>query len=260
MIFVLSVCYNCVLAGTEQKVGPAVVIVAVQEVIRATPPNTPTQRITKQQFVSDTVLAYIGTSNSTRQVRKGSRKSRQIDRFITEYVIPNSQYQRKKWQFASLMLLSTSETKELTSFHHKPHCLRCGRPFLNSSKTFSPDSHLFDNYIIAQPSMRKGNTTHAEKVILNNFDKLWTAYKIQNDSQIPASIILYSWIMPCVRCTNLIIKRLSHLGVPVTVIYTISWQKERADVQVNSRQRLKDMKMTVKKVDCPYRLQFKQKR
>ena len=117
-----------------------------------------------------------------------------------------------------------------------------------------PNRKCFNNFIIARP---KDNIKHAEAVILDNFDQLWVAYKTKNYNQTPASIILYSWIMPCNDCTDAIIKKLSTLCIPVTIVYTIPWTKESDQIQEKSRNRLKENRITVDCVNCPYRLQPK---
>ena len=147
-----------------------------------------------------------------------------FDAFITNIVIPNSEKQRKRWQFASLILQSASEAQDRHTFHYKPSN-RHGRPLLNRNNTLSPDPGHFNNYIIARPEKCRDDMIHAEAAILHNFQSLWEAH-VKINCQNPVSIIFYSWIMPCTECTDLIIQGLSNLGVSVTIAYTIPWDKE----------------------------------
>ena len=208
-----------------------------------------------QEIIGKNIFAYMRVSKSSEeqiQQFQFEGRSTKLHKFVTEIVIPSAEEQRNKWQFATMMLLTAKEMKEF-AFCYKPS-QSGGQPILYESETFSPESKMFNNFIIARP---KDNIKHAEAVILDNFDQLWVAYKTKNYNQTPASIILYSWIMPCNDCTEAIIKKLSTLGIPVTIVYTIPWTKESDQIQEKSRNRLKENQITVDRVNCPYRLQPK---
>ena len=214
---------------------------------------------TSQELIGENVFAYMRVSESSEEPRKlfqFESSSVELDKLITEIVIPSTEEQRNKWQFATLMLLTAKETKEY-AFSYKPF-QNGGRPKLYKNETSSPKMDEFNNYIIARPEDIRGDTKHAEEMILENFDELWEAYKNKNSNQTPASIMLYSWIMPCEDCTEAIIKELSNLGIPVTIVYTIPWRKKGKQIQgKKSRKRLKDNGISVEHVRCPYRLQPK---
>ena len=206
-----------------------------------------------QEFIGENVFAFMRVSESSEEPQKFEDSKRRFKTFITKVVIPSTEDQRNKWQFATLMLLTAKETKK---FCYEPS-QNGGQPKLYENETFSPKSGEFNNYIIARPQNGENNTKHAEEVILENFVELLGAYKNQNSNQIPASIILYSWIMPCKDCTDAIIEKLLSHGIPITIVYTISWEKESKEIQAKSRKSLKKKGVSVVYVKCPYRLQPK---
>ena len=216
---------------------------------------------TSKEFIGENVFAHMRVSESSEGPRKLFQlesSSVELDKLITEIVIPSTEEQRNKWQFATLMLLTAKETKEY-AFSYKPF-QKGGRPKLYKSKTLSPKLDEFNNYIIARPEDIGGDTIHAEEMIFEKFDKLLDAYKTKNRNQTPASIMLYSWIMPCENCTEAIIKELlkQDIHVPVTIVYTIPWRKKGKQIQgKKSRKRFKEKGISVEHVRCPYRLQPK---
>ncbi len=169
-------------------------------------------------------------------------------------MIPKIENQRNNWQFASLMLRGECETQN-QQFMYKPH--HGGDPYVNDSKEFSPPVERFNNYIIARPSSQTHGQKHAEKVILDNFKTLWRAYMSENSNQKPASVVLYSWIMPCVTCTSNIIETLSKLGVPVHIAYTITYHREIEQQRQNSVRRIEESGMVIDQVLCQERLKPK---
>ena len=208
---------------------------------------------TSQELIGENVFAHMRVSESSEEPPfQLESRSTYLYKLITKTVIPSTEEQRNKWQFATLMLLTAKETKKF-AFSYKPSQSE-GQPILYESETFSPKPKQFNNYIIARPDDIGDNTKHAEEVILENFDELWDAYENKNSNQTPASIILYSWIMPCEDCTEDIIKKLSNRDIPVTIVYTIPWRKENPG---KSRKRFKEKGISVKHVRCPYRLQPK---
>ncbi len=74
-----------------------------------------------------------------------------------------------------------------------------------------------------------------------------------------ASIILYSWIMPCTQCTTKIINTLGNRKLKITVVYTIHfwYAKESKLVQKSNRSRLQQAGFSVEQVKYPIRLSKK---
>ena len=173
-----------------------------------------------------------------------------FDGFIIEQVIPKAENQRKNWQFACLMLRGEHETQN-QQFIYKPH--HGSNPYVNDNEAFSPPVERLNNYIIARPHGQK----HAEEVILDNFKTLWRAYMSKNRNQKPVSVVLYSWIIPCVTCTSNIIKSLSKLEVPVHIAYTIKYHCETEQQRQNSVRRIEESGMVIDQVRCQERLKPK---
>ena len=232
---------------------------ATNEDTQEATPQVTSAPIDIQDFITNQVFQWCVTEES-QETRQQARESGDLvdgsdpdyDSFITEVVIPKSEEQRRKWQFATLMLLSASETQHPHRFRFKPN--RQGCPLLNSNDSLSPSPDKFNNYIIARPEEHRDGTKHAEVVILEDFNRLLEAYKRNNKKQEPVSIVLHSWIMPCKDCTDLIIQRLSNLGISVKISYTISWRYESKKDQEENRRRMTSCGITVEQVQYPHRL------
>ncbi len=177
-----------------------------------------------------------------------------FDQFIIEDVIPQTEDQRKQWQFACLMLRNATETRNY-SFTYKPNS--GGRPLVNTNEPFSPPRKYLHNYIITRPNKELGQwrQKHAEKVIFDEFHNLWQSYCGKNGNQPPKSIVLYSWIMPCKNCTEAIIRNLSKLGVPVCIAYTIPYSRESNEQHNENKKRLSAHGIVIEKVEYPHRLE-----
>ncbi len=173
-----------------------------------------------------------------------------FDGFIIEQVIPKTENQRKNWQFACLMLRGASETQ----FIYRPQ-YSGNFPYVDDSKAFSPPVKQLHNYIIARPSSH--GQKHAEEVIIDNFNTLWQAYIRENRNQKPASVVLFSWIIPCVICTSKLIKTLSNLGVPAYIAYTIKYHRESEQQMQNSVRKIETSGMIIEQVHYPDRLKSK---
>ena len=93
-----------------------------------------------------------------------------------------------------------------------------------------------DNYEVARPNGKK----HAEKTLMGDLDSLYIAYQEENIGEIPACIFLYSWLMPCVKCTELIIDKLCQPpfeDTPVIVVFTNPYQEESEVIAESNRQK-----------------------
>ena len=141
-------------------------------------------------------------------------------------VIHRSRQQATKTQFAVLILSSKPQT-EFETF----------RPDVNSKKPCMPDN---DNYLVARPH----NGKHAEIIMLEKVDALWSAYVGKHGEQ-PVGVFLYSWLMPCTNCTNMILDKLAERRAEVTVAYTGKNFEETKDTQENNRNLLKQRHITV---------------
>ena len=92
----------------------------------------------------------------------------------------------------------------------------------------------------------------AEAIILQNFDALWKAY-IRIHGVQPASVFLYSWLMPCTDCTNMILDKLGWKNA--TIAYTSKnfepSEYPNVQVQEENRERLRNRNLTVLNVCYP---------
>ena len=160
------------------------------------------------------------------------RGNEQITHLVQYKIIPYFQDQSTRSQFAVIVLLSERETENQGLVEFNPHDLD-GRPVVNNTQSYTPARGKFGNYIVARPH----NGQDAEIVILRQFETLWEAYIHKNGEQ-PHSILLYSWLMPCTKCTEMIINTLARRGATVTVAYT-SRNREPDSTQKCNQQRLR---------------------
>ena len=120
--------------------------------------------------------------------------------------------------------------------------------------------HCYQNYIVASPS---SNSWHSEEEILGKyssinspFSQLWNAYVKHNGSP-PKCVLLYSWNLPCSRCTDVIIRSLNdsmYRCTSVIVAHTIFWRSESEDEHRMNTEKLSQENITVEQVRYPKRL------
>ena len=88
----------------------------------------------------------------------------------------------------------------------------------NRSATHPPDDAM-GNYIIARPD----EVDHAESLLLGRFHRFWSLRTNFDASLLPIrSILLYTWLLPCIRCAQEIIRVLEPYSQhqQVIVVYT----------------------------------------
>ena len=107
-------------------------------------------------------------------------------------------------QFAIVAFLHTNKWME---FEYIPSVNGNGRkPIIDPSSSLSPPEEMkeeYDNYLAARPNERG----HSEKQIVDNLENLYNQYTTKHGSP-PQAMLLYSWIVPCVHCTDLLINTL----------------------------------------------------
>ena len=82
-----------------------------------------------------------------------------------------------------------------------------GNPIVDNTQPLSPaNPSLYVNYVAARPEYipEMSAAIHAEDHLLGELRRLWNNYR-NYFRQTPAFMLLYSWIMPCPNCTNLIL-------------------------------------------------------
>lgn len=83
---------------------------------------------------------------------------------------------------------------------YQPHDVQ-GAPLINDQFPVSPkDPYEYGNYLVARPS----NGQRSEELLLQHLPGLWNAFLRKNGNQPPRYVILFSWIIPCKDCVELI--------------------------------------------------------
>ena len=91
-------------------------------------------------------------------------------------------------------------------FEYKPSSLAHPpgqKPVIHADVHLSPPREsIYNNYLAARPHI----PDDAEIWILRNLRKLYDEYLYKNNNRPPHALLLYSFIVPCVGCTNEIIR------------------------------------------------------
>ncbi len=188
----------------------------------------------------------------SRSHREDSRS--RLRSFVQNTIIPNFSEQRIRGdQFAALILLDC-DLKDITSTILSPQ-----DPMVDRDNPYYPHPHSpqqQNNYLVARPDKQRYGTTHAEVMLINNFDSLWSAYLRSHSGREPQHVLLYSWIMPCKNCTKRICS-LQPLSCKITVVYTIDCRKGEDRDQIQTEENTKILNgagVEVYKVGYPYEL------
>ena len=137
---------------------------------------------------------------------------------------------RGKSQFAVAILLPDTQWKDFT---YKPCKDGDGKkPLIDSSSSLSPPGGKYGNYLAARPNYGE----HSETQILDKLHNLYNQYKVIHDGKPPKALLLYSWIVPCVKCTDAIVAKLAREpfnSIPTKVIaYTTLGTKAKCKCDV----------------------------
>ena len=186
----------------------------------------------------------------------------QLHNFVVQKIIPYFNDQRlTAYQFAVVVLLSESDFDNICQTNFTPSDI-WGRPILNKAFSVMPqDLKKYGNYVVARPS---SNNCHSEEEIFGKYSvidtpfyHLWSAY-VERNGAYPKCILIYSWNLPCSRCTEAIIRSLGkkpYNGVSVIVAHTIFWMRSESDSQHKMNQeKLISKNITVEQVQYPVHL------
>ena len=106
------------------------------------------------------------------------------------------------------------------------------------------DEHLV-NYVVARPDHSQHPAVHAEKILLDRLTDL------EGKCALFSTILVYSWLMPCSKCTTALIKELcTHVQVSKVIVYNTELNYGEED-NVNNRKRLRQAGIDVYKI--PYK-------
>ena len=179
--------------------------------------------------------------------------------FITTIIIPSFEKQRLTgYQFSAVVLLSEKNFNNICSTTFVPGY--GGQPLLDNSHPLMPHNAThYGNYIAAHPI---SNSWHSEEEIFGKymyssldspFRQLWTAYMRRNRST-PKCVLLYTWNLPCSRCTDVIIRSLNdsmYRRTSVIVAHTIYWRSESEEEHRENEKKLKKENIAVVQVPYP---------
>ena len=173
--------------------------------------------------------------------------------FITGIIIPSFKEQRLAGnQFAVVVLLSENNLYNIFGTTFVPN--NDGQPLLDNNYASMPQNATqYGNYVVARPS--SCNSCHSEEEIFgssinSHFSQLWSAYMRRNGSP-PKCVLLYSWNLPCSRCTDVIIRSLNddtYSCTSVIVAHTMNWQRESEDEHRRNTEKLIKENITVMQV------------
>ena len=185
-----------------------------------------------------------------------------FDNFITDMVVPSFKKQRStgRYQFAVVILLSENDFDDISDMGFEPSNI-LGGPLLNNTYPSMPrNAANYGNYIAARPD---SVSCHSEEEIFRKyssinspFRELWTAYMSHNGST-PKCVLLYTWQLPCTRCTDVIIRSLNddmYRCTSVIVAHTIYWRSESEEEHRENKEKLKKENIAVVQVPHPVRL------
>ena len=109
------------------------------------------------------------------------------------------------------------------------------KPFIDPESSLSPpdkNNAWYNNYLAARPN----NGVHSETQILKRLDNLYNQYKGKHRS-LPQAMLLYSWIVPCMHCTDKLVAKLTkkpYKYIPTKVVaYTTNGKKTKCKCDVN---------------------------
>ena len=201
---------------------------------------------------------YVYRDHSTFKKRTLTPLPKNFNNFIGRTVIPSFEKQRLTgYQFAVVILLSENNFYNIWDTRFVPS--NDGQPILQNCHPSMPQNIInYGNYIVARPI---NNSWHSEEEIFgssinSHFCELWTAYMKRNHST-PKCVLLYTWNLPCSRCTDVIIRSLNdnmYRCTSVIVAHTIYWRSESEDTHRKNIQKLRQENITVEQVPYPKRL------
>ncbi|XP_052806536.1 uncharacterized protein LOC128235775 [Mya arenaria] len=148
-----------------------------------------------------------------------------------------------------VLLLGNPENNNLNLYVYPHVGTNDYRPVIDNTQPFSPSNPSdFGNYVASRPDYipQLQDAIHAEDISLGHMQRLWNNY-INRFQQRPTLVLLYSWIMPCEQCVQLILNYFNsepYASVPHRVVahttegYFLPYMSEEGNA--NSRERLRN--------------------
>ena len=163
---------------------------------------------------------------------------RQLQTLVEKYFVPDFRggglVQKGRTQFAIVAFLPNTQWME---FLYTPSENRDGqKPYIDPDSSLSPPDEnkaWYNNYLAARPN----NGVHSETQILNRLDNLYNQYKGKHKGSPPQAMLLYSWIVPCISCTDNLVAKLTsepYKSIRTKVVaYTTLGTKTKCKCDVN---------------------------
>ncbi len=160
-----------------------------------------------------------------------------LNHFIRHSVIPTFRPHTKGTDpdFSVLVLSNISSVGEVKGVHFRQVTFN-GRPLVDPALPVYPQSYRFENYMVARPS----GCSHAETLIINNLRTLLKAYGVKERCYVrtptPKFGLMYCWAMPCSKCVQLVVKRLSSIcSQKFVLVYSNDNSEQWSTIQENQR-------------------------
>ena len=233
IVVVLVLCANK-LSNHELKTGP--------------PPNTRVYNIADRRPNRRPERIQLGARALHQQRIEAARLVSEFAEFIKEEVISRfiSHRDDSHQQFA-VLVFSPFELPNISQT-----IIEAAKELDSEWKVFtSPDKYYpagrnFTNFIVARPN----GPAHAEEIIFDygDLNNLCEERCIQQPIR---TLLLYSWLMPCSKCTERIIEENGSLngGRRMVVVYTKDWIEEEYNQRIRNRNSLRNNGIRVMRVD-----------
>ena len=132
-----------------------------------------------------------------------------IKRFVEDFQ-QGGLVERRRYMRTQFAIVAFLPDEHWENFQYQPSLGKGEKPVINPSLNLSPPGveHSI-NYLAARPALMPDKSNiHAEKLIVAVLDDAYEQYKKMHGSP-PNTMLLYSWIVPCLDCTELLVKKLN---------------------------------------------------
>ena len=170
---------------------------------------------------------------------------------LTQRVIELFKTQRiEKHQFAVLFLSSQDYIADVT-FQTKTGPVYSPEEATDSTEPVFPPDYNLHNFVTARPlqDFNANRKIHAEEQLLDKFDLLKTSFESSGINTC-RTVVLFTWLLPCKKCTTRIINELGWRGLKVIVIYIIKHEKDTVDNELYTVERLEKANIEVMSERC----------
>lgn len=194
--------------------------------------------------------------------------------FVRQDIVPSFKEHHGEGtrHFAVLLLLDKPLSSLAEDWHYRP-LMSHGRPYVDPRFSTQPPRELYGNYVVAHPELCRPyrilrgiffNTLpkykyyydHAEEMLFEEFDALQSAFE-RGQGQKVKFVILFSWLFPCDRCTDKVIKkfgaefRRANPNIQrVIVVFALYWRRIPLEQNWRNFKRLKESGFDIVLAKC----------